>query len=79
LLTELKKELDWLKEVDSTALQNSLKLLDDGFERFFKKQNDRPRFKSRKNPIQSYTSQCNHPKAGHPTIEGIEFWKVEKS
>src|SRR5690606_3886752 len=34
-------------------------------------QNDRPRFKSRKNPVQSYTSQCNHPKKGKPTIEVI--------
>jgi putative transposase len=28
-LTQLKKELEWLKEVDSTALQNALKHLDD--------------------------------------------------
>jgi putative transposase len=57
LLTELKKELDWLNEVDSTALQNSLKHLEDAFKRFFNKQNDHPRFKSKKNPVQSYTSQ----------------------
>jgi len=44
--------------VDSTALQNSLKHLEDTFNRFFNKQNDRPRFRSRKNPVQSYTSQC---------------------
>jgi putative transposase len=69
LLTELKKEWTWLKEVDSTSLQNALKHLDDAFQRFFKKQNDRPRFKSKKNPVQSYTSQCNYPKAGRPTIE----------
>ena len=35
-----------------------MKHLDDAFKRFFKKQNDRPRFKSKKNPVQSYTSQC---------------------
>lgn len=57
-LTQLKKELDWLKEVDSTSLQKALKYLDDAFKRFFKKQNDRPRFKSRRNKVQSYTSQC---------------------
>jgi putative transposase len=28
-----------------------------------------PKFKSRKNPVQSYTSQCNYPKKGKPTIE----------
>ena len=56
-LTQLKKELTWLKEVDSTSLIYALKHLDDAFKRFFKKQNDRPRFKSKKNPVQSYTSQ----------------------
>src|SRR5690606_39027598 len=44
-LTQLKKELTWLKEVDSIALQSSLKNLDDAYSRFFKKQNDKPRFK----------------------------------
>lgn len=71
-LTQLKKELTWLKEVDSTSLQNALKHLDDAFKRFFKKQNDRPRFKSKKNPVQSYTSQCNYSKKGKPTIEIVE-------
>ncbi|WP_044639849.1 IS200/IS605 family element RNA-guided endonuclease TnpB [Risungbinella massiliensis] len=71
LLTGLKKELKWLKEVDSTSLQNSLKNLADAFSRFFKKQNDRPKFKSRKNLVQSYTSQCNHPKQGKPTMEVV--------
>ena len=51
-LTQLKKELEWLKEVDSTSLQNALKNLEDAFKRFFKKQNDRPRFKSKKIPLQ---------------------------
>jgi putative transposase len=63
------QKLEWLQEVDSTALQNSLKHLEDAFKRFFSRQNDRPRFKSKKNPVESYTSQCNHPKAGRPTIE----------
>lgn len=56
-MTQLKKELVWLKEVDSTALQSSLKNLDDSFKRFFKKQNDAPRFKSKKNRVQSYTTK----------------------
>jgi putative transposase len=68
-LTQLKKELEWLKEVDSTSLQNVLKDLDDAFRRFFRKQNDHPRFRSKKNPVQSYTSQCNYPKKGKPSIE----------
>ena len=56
-LTQLKKELTWLKEVDSIAIQSSLKNLTDAYSRFFKKQNDRPRFKSKKNKVQSYTTK----------------------
>lgn len=56
-LTQLKKELAWLKEVDSIALQSSLKNLADSYNRFFKKQNDKPRFKSKKNKVQSYTTK----------------------
>ncbi|MEN1939022.1 IS200/IS605 family element RNA-guided endonuclease TnpB [Paenibacillus sp. 102] len=58
-LTQLKKQNDtiWLKEVDSIALQSTLKNLADAFLRFFKKQNDIPRFKSKNNKIQSYTTK----------------------
>ncbi|WP_434084041.1 IS200/IS605 family element RNA-guided endonuclease TnpB [Halalkalibacter oceani] len=56
-LTQLKKELVWLKEVDSIAIQSSLKNLADAYSRFFKKQNDKPRFKSKKNPVQSYKTK----------------------
>ncbi|MBW7651573.1 IS200/IS605 family element RNA-guided endonuclease TnpB [Anoxybacillus sp. ST4] len=56
-LTQLKKQFVWLKEVDSIALQSSLKHLDDAYDRFFKKQNDKPRFKSKKNAVQSYTTK----------------------
>ncbi|QDX91151.1 transposase [Brevibacillus laterosporus] len=56
-LPNLKKELTWLKEVDSIAIQSSLKNLADAFSRFFKKQNDAPRFKSKKNKVQSYTTK----------------------
>ena len=56
-LTQLKKELTWLKEVDSIAIQSSLKNLADAYSRFFKKQNDAPRFKSKKNKVQSYTTK----------------------
>ncbi|WP_396395131.1 IS200/IS605 family element RNA-guided endonuclease TnpB [Domibacillus indicus] len=55
-LTKLKKELDWLQEVDSHSLQSSLKHLADSFDRFLKKQNKAPRFKSKKNKAQSYTT-----------------------
>ena len=66
-LTQLKKELTWLKEVDSIAIQSSLKNLADAYSRFFKKQNDRPRFKSKKNPVQSYTTKHTN---GNIAIDG---------
>jgi putative transposase len=59
-LTQLKKERVWLKEVDSVALQSSLKNLADSYARFFKKQNKAPRFKSKKNNVQSYTTKCTN-------------------
>ena len=61
-LTALKKETDtlWLQEVDSIALQSSLRNLSDSFDRFFTKQNSAPRFKSKRNPIQSYTTKLTN-------------------
>ena len=59
-LTKLKKETVWLKEVDSTALQSTLKDLDFAYQKFFKEKTGYPKFKSKKNPVQSYTSKCNN-------------------
>ncbi|MEQ6353458.1 IS200/IS605 family element RNA-guided endonuclease TnpB [Lysinibacillus sp. M3] len=56
-LPQLKMELEWLKEVDSIAIQSAIKNLADAYNRFFKKQNDKPRFKSKKNNVQSYTTK----------------------
>lgn len=59
MLPQMKKseETNWLKEVDSIAIQTSLKNLSDSFSRLFKKQNNKPQFKSKKNPVQSYTTK----------------------
>lgn len=46
----LKQEFEWLKEVDSYSFQSSVKHLTDAYDRFFR----RPRFKSKRNPLQSY-------------------------
>jgi putative transposase len=56
-LPALKHEFEWLKEVDSIAVQTSVKHLGEAFSRFFKGQNDQPRFKSKGNPVQSYTTK----------------------
>ncbi len=59
MLSQMKRNAEtiWLREVDSIAIQSSLKNLSDSFSRFFKKQNRRPQFKSKKHPIQSYTTK----------------------
>ena len=54
-LTQLKKQLPWLKEVDSTSLQSAIRHLEDAYSRFFKKQTNHPVFKSKKNRHQSFT------------------------
>ncbi len=53
----LKKQYAFLKEVDSIALQKSVENLADSFDRYYKKQNKEPRFKSKKNHVQSYTTK----------------------
>ena len=53
-LTELKKEILWLKEADKFALQNTLRDLEDAYGRFFKKQNRYPCFKKKHGKKQSY-------------------------
>lgn len=66
-LPNLKKELSWLKEVDSIAIQSSVKNLADAYARFFKKQNDAPRFKSKRNKVQSYRTKHTN---GNIAIDG---------
>lgn len=56
-LPKLKKQYTFLKEVDSIALQKSVENLANAFERYYKKQGNYPRFKSKKNPVQSYTTK----------------------
>ena len=62
-LTTLKTQLEWLKEVDSTALRQPLRDLDDAFQNFFRGikkgcQIGYPRFKSKHDRRKSYQSKC---------------------
>ena len=57
ILTELKKteEFSWLNEISSKALKDSIMSCEKSFKRFFKKKQARPpKFRSKKQPIQSY-------------------------
>jgi len=62
-LKNLKNQYEWLKEVDSISLQQSLKDLDLAYQNFFRRVKNGekevvfPKFKSKKNPKQSYRTQ----------------------
>ena len=53
-LTNLKKELVWLKEVDKFSLQNALKDLENAYKKFFKEKIGFPKFKTKKTNRFSY-------------------------
>jgi putative transposase len=64
-MTTLKQQEDtlWLREVDATALQSSLRDLDDAYKNFFRrvKKGEKPgypKFKSKHSHKQSYKSKC---------------------
>ena len=58
-MTALKKKLEWLKEADAAALQQSLRDLDRAYKNFFRGQSRFPRFKSKRNR-QSYRTPENN-------------------
>ena len=71
-----KKDFPFLKEVDSLALANAQLNLDKAYKNFFRdKSVGFPRFKSKKNPIQSYTT--NNQK-GTVCLLDAKFIKVPK-
>ena len=58
----LKSENQFLKEVDSLALSNAQLNVKRSFTNFFQKRTKFPRFKSKKNSVKSYTTNCvNNP------------------
>ena len=60
-LTLLKKETEWLKEVDKWSLQNSLRNLDTAYQKFFKEHSGYPKFKSKRDNRKSYrTTNSNN-------------------
>ncbi|MDR0921716.1 MAG: transposase [Lactobacillales bacterium] len=84
-LKALKAEFPFLKNAESTCLEYGIADLDQAYQRFFKGQNDRPKFERRKQPHNSYKSKCinknitvvdNHyiklPKLGLVKAYGLE-------
>ena len=56
-LNSLKEKYPFLKEVDSIALQSAVERLGVAYDRFYKKEGGRPKFKSKRNEVQSYTTK----------------------
>jgi putative transposase len=56
-IRELKKYYPFLKEVDSISLQKSVENLNDSYTRYYKNQCHSPKFKSKKNKVQTYTTK----------------------
>ena len=56
-IAKLKKNHNWLKEVDSIALQSAIENLGTAYDKYYKKTGGKPKFKSKKNEIQSYTTK----------------------
>jgi len=64
LLTQLKKEQEWLKQCEKSILQNTLKDLYNAFQDYFKKIHGLPKFKSYKNNHQSIKISFTSTTAG---------------
>lgn len=89
VLTQVKIGDDWLKEFDSKALAKSIDNMDKAYESFFKGRGKFPKFKSKKNSKQSYTTRqirivdgkINLPKIGKVKVncydKHFENWYQE--
>lgn len=64
VLTQIKSCESWLKESDKWVLQQCLRHLDVAFQRFYKKIGKFPRFKSKRNPKDSYETKPNVKTSG---------------
>lgn len=53
---ELKRDYEWLKEVDKFALTNAVYSMDNAYQRFFKSRFGYPKFRSKHDHKQSYTT-----------------------
>jgi len=54
MIPELKKQYEWMSETNSQSLQAANRNVETAFKNFFRKKADFPKFKSKKNPVQSF-------------------------
>lgn len=57
MLTQYKKEVEWLNEVSNATLKESLRNLDKAYTNFYKKRSSLPKFKSKKNCNSTFYSR----------------------
>ena len=65
-IVELKKEREWLKEVHSKVLQQSVMDMNSAYKNFFEKRANFPKFKSKKD----YEQKCRFPKDAFIGVRG---------
>ena len=78
---ELKKEYEWLREVDKFALTNAIYNMDSAYQKFFKEHAGYPKFKSKHDSHRSYTTNSTngniavdfaHGKIKLPKLKGVK-------
>ena len=76
MLTQLKKEILWLNEADSIALQQSLRNLETAYQNFFKNDRGYPKYKSKKNHLQTYRTmgiRIEEKRIRLPKVDSVKF------
>lgn len=71
-LVVMKKETEWLKEVNSQSLQASLVNLDQAYTRFFREKNGFPKFKSKHN-----RQSCQFPQKSKVDFENNKLYVMK--
>lgn len=72
MLTKHKDEVEWLKEVSSTTLKESIRCLDKAYIKFYKGQSKLPKFKSKKKSKNSFYSRYDRIKFYENNIVKLE-------
>ena len=72
-ITELTKQYEWLKEVDSCLLRTSIFDLDNAYQKYFKKCGEEARFKSKNKNRNNYRTNNIMNKYKNTTYESIKL------
>ena len=74
----LKKEYEWLKEVDKFALTNAIYNVDCAYQKFFKEHASYPKFKSKHDNHKSYTTNFTNGNIAVDFEDGNNYYKQKK-